>query len=370
MASPFEGVKRLVVKIGSALLVSPEGEVERYWLASLIDDLETLRRENGIESIIVASGAVALGARILDLPAGGKSSLDDGQASAATGQIELSGLFSELLRSHRRRAAQILVTLEDLQDRRRYLNASDTIERLLSLDVTPIINENDSVTTREIRFGDNDRLAARVAQAAHADMVLLLSNVTGLFSADPGKDPDAVFLKTVNSVADLDVDLGPPTGPGTGGMGSKVEAARIAVASGIQLAIADGQKPNPVIRFRDTGDGTVFTAEGGVDKRKAWIAGKIDVQGTLTVNAGAKKHLLSGDNLLTKGVTHVEGEFSRGDSVDIHDEDGQLLARGLISYDDNDAKAIAGKQAEEQEAILGYAPRSALIDKNNLVLLI
>lgn len=365
----FAGVKRLVVKIGSALLVSEAGEVERYWIASVIEDIERLRRENGIDVVLVASGAVALGSNLLDLPPRDKRSLEDSQAAAAAGQIILSGLFSELFRSHRRRAAQILVTLDDLQDRRRYLNASATIDRLISLGATPIINENDSVTTEAIRFGDNDRLAARVAQAANADMVLLLSNVDGLFTEDPRKNPDAKHLPVVDDIGSLNVKLGASTGPGSGGMGSKVEAARIATASGISLAIADGQSPNPVMRYRDQGKGTLFTANDDVNARKAWIAGKIDVAGRLTIDEGAEKALCEGNSLLAAGVVDVDGEFARGASVDIYSKDGILLARGLISYNSGESRQIAGKRNDAQRDLLGYAPRSAIVHRNNMVLL-
>lgn len=365
----FAGVKRLVVKIGSALLVSEAGEVERYWIASVIEDIERLRKENGIDVVLVASGAVALGSNLLDLPPRDKRSLEDSQAAAAAGQIILSGLFSELFRSHRRRAAQILVTLDDLQDRRRYLNASATIDRLISLGATPIINENDSVTTEAIRFGDNDRLAARVAQAANADMVLLLSNVDGLFTEDPRKNPDAKHLPVVDDIGSLNVKLGASTGPGSGGMGSKVEAARIATASGISLAIADGQSPNPVMRYRDQGKGTLFTANDDVNARKAWIAGKIDVAGRLTIDEGAEKALCEGNSLLAAGVTDVDGEFARGASVDIYSKDGILLARGLVSYNSGESRQIAGKRNDAQRDLLGYAPRSAIVHRNNMVLL-
>ena len=365
----FAGVDRLVVKLGSALLVGSEDQVERHWLASVVDDVERLRRENGIDVIIVASGAVALGATLLDLPPREKRSLEDSQAAAAAGQIILSGLFSDLFRAHRRRAAQILVTLDDLQDRRRYLNAAATIDRLIGLGATPIINENDSVTTEAIRFGDNDRLAARVAQAAHADMVLLLSNVAGLYSADPRKEPGARHVPRVEHIGSLDVKLGASTGPGSGGMAAKVEAARIATASGISLAIADGQRPNPLIRFRDTGAGTLFSASDDVNARKAWIAGMIEVQGRIEIDAGAEKALREGKSLLAAGVTGIEGEFARGGSVDVRNRAGTLLARGLISYNSGDARRIAGKRSDMQRELLGYAPRSAFIHRNNMVLL-
>lgn len=365
----LEGIQRLVVKIGSALLVSEDGEPERYWLASLIDDIATLKRENNIEVVIVASGAVALGAELLDIPPRDKRSLEDSQAAAAAGQIVLSSLFSELFRAQRLRAAQILVTLDDLQDRRRYLNAAATIDRLINFGATPIINENDSVTTEAIRFGDNDRLAARVAQAADADMVLLLSNVDGLYTADPRKDPNSQHIPVVDEISSLNVTLGASTGPGSGGMGSKVEAARIATASGISLAIADGQRPNPVLRYRDGGRATLFTASPDVNARKAWIAGKIDIQGRIFIDEGAEKALCEGNSLLAAGVVKIDGEFARGSSVDIFSKDGNLLARGLSGYNSGDAKLIAGKRNDAQRELLGYAPRSALVHRNNMVLL-
>ncbi|MEE4349349.1 MAG: glutamate 5-kinase [Pacificimonas sp.] len=363
------GVKRLVVKVGSALLVSEDGEPERYWMASLIDDIARLKREEQIETLIVASGAVALGAQLLDVPPRDKRSLEDSQAAAAAGQIALSALFAELFRAQRLRAAQILVTLDDLQGRRRYLNASATMDRLLALGATPIINENDSVTSESIKFGDNDRLAARVAQAANADMVLLLSNVDGLYASDPNAEKGAPFIPVVDDVNRLGAHLGSSTGHGTGGMAAKVEAARIAGASGIPLVIASGVSPNPLMRYRDSGRGTLFKPGDDVSARKAWIAGKMDIGGRLTIDAGAVKALRDGNSLLAAGVVVVDGEFLQGATVDILAETGEPVARGLVGYTADDTRAIAGLRIEEQGARLGYAPRSALVHRNNLVLL-
>ncbi|MGQ3176047.1 MAG: glutamate 5-kinase, partial [Blastomonas fulva] len=265
----------LVVKVGSALLVAPDGTVRREWLASLVDDIAG-RTSAGQRIVIVSSGAIALGARRLGLPKGGRASLEDAQAAAATGQIALSQCWAELLGDHAITAAQMLVTLDDLEDRRRFLNASATLRRLIALGVVPVINENDSVATEEIRFGDNDRLAARIAQAAGAGGVVLLSDVDGLYTANPKNDPDA---KLVESVARIDAriramaDGGSASGMGSGGMLSKLEAARIATSAGAHLAIANGTHDHPLARLAAGGRATVFTAGPQGKGRKLWLAG-------------------------------------------------------------------------------------------------
>ncbi|ODU20045.1 MAG: glutamate 5-kinase [Sphingomonas sp. SCN 67-18] len=372
-AQPFlpAACPRLVIKIGSSLLVDPDGGVRRDWLASLVADIAA-RHAAGQRPVIVSSGAIALGAQRLGLPKRGRASVEDAQAAAATGQIALSQVWADLLGRHGLTAAQILVTLDDLEDRRRYLNASATLDRLLSLGVVPVINENDSVATTEIRFGDNDRLAARVAQAAGAGGVILLSDVDGLFSANPARDPDAAMIDRVERIDAAVLAMATAdtaSGMGSGGMASKLEAARIATGAGIALAIASGQHDHPLARFDSSGRGTLFVADRRGGARKAWLSGRLRVKGRILVDAGACAALRSGKSLLAAGVTGVEGLFARGDAVDVVGPDGAVLARGLIEYDSGDAARIAGRRSAAHADLLGYAPRAALIHRDHLVML-
>lgn len=361
---------RLVVKIGSSLLVDADGLLRRDWLAGVLDDLvERHRAGQGI--VIVSSGAIALGARRLGLAKGGRASLEDAQAAAATGQIALSQVYAELLHARGLTAAQMLVTLDDLEDRRRFLNASATLDRLLSLGVVPVLNENDSVATAEIRFGDNDRLAARVAQAAGAGAVLLLSDVDGLYTANPSSDPAAAFIDTVERLdarIEAMADSRSGSGLGSGGMVAKLQAAKIANAAGAHLAILSGKVDHPLRRFDETGRGTVFVAGGGAKAKKAWLAGRLTAKGRLHVDPGAAKALREGRSLLAAGVTRVEGRFVRGDVIEVWSADAPV-ARGLSAYSDDEAARLAGTRNDAQEAILGYAPRSAAIHRDHLVLL-
>jgi glutamate 5-kinase len=362
---------RTIVKIGSALLVSASGEVRREWLATLVADIAQ-RHGAGEQIIIVSSGAIALGARRLGLAKGGRASLEDAQAAAATGQIALSQCWAELLDDHKITAAQILVTLDDLEDRRRYLNAAATLERLLSLGVIPVINENDSVATTEIRFGDNDRLAARIAQAAGADRVILLSDVDGLFTADPSQDANAARLETVRRIDARILAMagsGTSSGMGSGGMASKLEAARIANAAGAELIIVSGLHDHPLARLERGGCGTRFTGGEGKRARKAWLAGRLTVKGRIMVDAGAEKALRKGASLLPAGARAVEGRFERGDVVDIIGPEGIPIARGLAEYDLAEAQLICGRRSDALEALLGHAPRAALIHRDHMVLL-
>lgn len=362
---------RLIVKVGSSLLVAPDGTVRRAWLASLVADIAA-RVRAGQEIAIVSSGAIALGARRLKLPKGGRASLEDAQAAAATGQIALSGVWAELLAAEGLTAAQMLVTLDDLEDRRRYLNASATLARLLSLGVVPVLNENDSVATEEIRFGDNDRLAARVAQAAGAQGVILLSDVDGLYDANPGTNAHARLIERVERIdagIEAMADGGSASGMGSGGMRSKIAAARIATSVGAHLAIISGRGDHPLASFEAGGRGTVFTAERAAPARKAWLAGGLTARGEIAIDAGAAHALADGRSLLAAGATRVSGAFARGDLVAVIGPDGRVLARGLSEYDAADAAAILGTRSDEQAAILGYAPRAALIHRNHMALL-
>ena len=366
MLFPPASCQRLVVKVGSALLVDPDGQVRRDWLAGLVADI-AVRVSAGQQITVVSSGAIALGARRLGLAKGGRASLDDAQAAAATGQIALAGVWAALLEAEGLVAAQMLVTLDDLEDRRRYLNASATLARLMALRVVPVVNENDSVATEEIRFGDNDRLAARVAQAAGARGVVLLSDVDGLYDRNP-VEPGAVHIPRIDridAVAHM-ADAGSASGMGSGGMVSKIAAARIATAAGIDLAIASGRMKRPL-----SGDHrySLFVAEDReVSARKAWLGGGLTARGTIHVDAGAATALAHGGSLLAAGTIRVEGGFARGDVVIVAAPSGPI-ARGLAEYDATEAAALIGRRSEEQAAILGYAPRAALVHRSHLVML-
>lgn len=362
---------RLVIKIGSSLLIERDGTLRRDWLAGVIRDVSE-RRAAGQQIVIVSSGAIALGARRLGLSKGGRASLEDAQAAAAAGQILLSQCYAELLAEGGAIAAQILLTLDDLEDRRRFLNVSATLDRLLGLGAVPVINENDSVATAEIRFGDNDRLAARVAQAAGAEGVILLSDIDGLYTANPAADPDARFVEQVEAIDDKIMamaDARSGSGLGSGGMISKLQAAKIATQAGVHLAIASGKIDRPLSAFATTRRGTVFVAPEKARAKKAWLAGRLTVKGQIHVDAGAASALRQGKSLLAAGARRIEGRFERGDPVDIVGPDGQAIARGLAEYDAPDAKKIAGERSDAQAALLGYAPRSALVHRDHMVML-
>lgn len=359
---------RLIVKIGSSLLIDADGQVRAGWLATLAADIAAAC-DAGQQLIIVSSGAIALGARRLGLERGGRATLEDAQAAAATGQIALAGAWAAALAGHGRTAAQLLLTLDDLEDRRRYLNAAATLARLLALGAVPVINENDSVATEEIRFGDNDRLAARVAQAAGAQAVLLLSDVDGLYDRPPA-EPGAVLIPEVRDLAAIEARIGAGGAMGTGGMAAKLAAARLASNAGVLLAIASGRADHPLARFAATGRGTRFPpAAEAAPARKAWLAGGITAKGQLVADAGAVAALRAGKSLLPAGVTRVRGKFARGDLVVILDPHGTPVARGLSEYDAAEAERIAGQRSEAVAALLGHAPRAALVHRNHLALL-
>jgi glutamate 5-kinase len=360
---------RLVVKVGSSLLVGKHG-VRRAWLEGLVAELAGARAR-GQEVIVVSSGAIALGASTLGLDRGGRGSLADAQAAAAVGQIALSGLWAELLGAHGLTAAQLLLTLEDLEDRRRYLNATATLTRLLDMGAVPVINENDSVATQEIRFGDNDRLAARVAQAARANAVLLLSDVDGLFDRNPA-EPGAQRLEQVRGVtAEIHAMAtgGSSSGMGSGGMTSKLQAAEIAERAGIALAIASGLADAPITRATAQGIGTLFLPRRKDAARKAWLGGRLRLKGALVVDAGAARALGKGGSLLAAGIVAVEGQFQRGDAVAVRDPDGAVIAHGLAEYDAAECARLLGRKNSEHAAILGYAPRSAVVHRDQMVLI-
>ena len=359
--------KRLVVKIGSALLVN-DGQPARSWLDALTLDLKDLR-ENGTEIILVSSGAIALGAARLGLPNGGRASLADAQAAASVGQVALAQLWAGALDRHGLIAAQMLVTLDDLEDRRRYLNASATLERLMETGAVPVVNENDSVATEEIRFGDNDRLAARVAQAAGADAVLLLSDVDGLYDRDPSAD-GAQLIEMVEGVTPEIIAMaseGSSSGLGSGGMKDKLQAARIAELAGIMLAIINGTEQRPIHTVRLTGRGTIFVPVRADNARKSWLGGRLAPEGVLSVDEGCVAALGKGASLLAAGLIEVAGEFERGALVSLHGPKGERLGQGLVEYSAAECRAILGLSQGDQEAKLGYAPRAAVVHRDHMV---
>lgn len=359
---------RIVIKVGSALLVDAAG-ARRAWLAALVAEIAEARAR-GQQVIVVSSGAIALGARKLRLEKGGRASLADAQAAAAVGQIALSGLWAELLEAHGLTAAQLLLTLDDLEDRRRYLNATATLTRLLDAGAVPVINENDSVATQEIRFGDNDRLAARVAQAARASAVLLLSDIDGLYDRHPSK-AGAQRIPLVRSITPEIRAMASTvsgSGMGSGGMISKLQAAEIAQMAGIALAIGNGHVEAPLARIA-AGEGTLFLARRRAAARKAWLGGRLRLKGELVVDAGAAAALANGSSLLARGITATSGQFHRGDAVAIRSESGQTLAHGLAEYDASECALLIGRHSSEHADLLGYAPRPAIVHRDQLVLL-
>jgi glutamate 5-kinase len=361
----------VVVKVGSALLVDgASGRLNRAWLETLIADLLAMRRR-GQQLIVVSSGAVALGRRHLGLPRGSLR-LAEKQAAAAVGQIRLAHAYKEMLESDSLSVAQMLLTLEDSEQRSRYLNARATLETLLALGAVPIINENDTVATAEIRYGDNDRLAARVAQMASADCLVLLSDVDGLYTADPNRDPQARFIERVLHITpEIEAMAGRPASDvGSGGMASKIVAARIAVGAGCHLCIAAGHHPHPLRRIESGARCTWFVpASTPVAARKQWIAGTLRPAGAVHIDAGALAALRAGKSLLPAGVSGTLGRFESGDTISVLTADGAEVARGITAYSDSDAARIMGRRSAEIEGLLGFRGRDELIHRDDLVIL-
>jgi glutamate 5-kinase len=363
--------KRIVVKVGSALLVDAEkGRLNRQWLASFVADVARLRGR-GQEVILVSSGAIALGRRHLKLNSG-KLKREESQAAAAVGQIRLAHAYKELLEVHDITVAQILLTLGDTEQRRRYLNARGTLNTLLAQGAIPVINENDTVATAEIRYGDNDRLAARVAQMTGADCVVLLSDIDGLYTANPAVDPKAQFIARVLEISPQIEAMAGGVGSnmGSGGMQTKIAAAKIAVGAGCHLCISKGAYQHPLQRIEEGARCTWFVPSSTpLSTRKQWIAGTLKPAGAIAVDAGAVRALMGGKSLLPAGVTRAVGRFDRGDTVSILGPDGVEVARGICAYSDGDAARIIGRQSVEIEKVLGFRGRDEIVHRDDLVLL-
>ena len=362
--------RRIVVKVGSSLLVdSGAGKLKRNWLDSLAADLAGLHRERR-DVLVVSSGAIALGRAVLKLPAGALK-LEDSQAAAAVGQIALARAWSEALGAHDMTAGQVLVTLTDTEERRRYLNARSTIAKLLEWHCVPVINENDTVATSEIRYGDNDRLAARVATMMSADLLVLLSDVDGLYDKPPVQGADATLVPVVARITpEIEAMAGVSNSAlARGGMVTKIEAAKIATTAGTHLVIAAGYASNPLQAIAKGAPCSWFlTPANPVTARKKWIAGSLEPRGALTIDAGAVRALRSGKSLLPAGVIKVEGVFERGDAVLVRGPDGAEVGRGLIAYDAGDAETIKGRSSADVLLILGYTGRTEMIHRDDLVL--
>ncbi len=361
--------RRLVIKIGSSLLIDESGRLDRQWLMTIADDIASLKAD-GHEILIVSSGAIAIGSSILGINTK-RARLEDLQAAAAAGQVQLVHAYQDALAGHQILAAQVLLTPDDTENRRRFLNARGTLGRLLERSVVPIINENDTVATEEIRYGDNDRLAARVSQLVMADALILLSDVDGLYSSDPATDPGAEHIPDVRTIGSDIVAMAGETRSdiGSGGMATKVQAARIATHAGCSTIIASGTVPHPLRLLSEGGRCTVFRPEGTpATARKQWLAGVLEVRGEMRIDEGAARALHSGNSLLPVGVVEVTGNFRRGDVVTVVGPGGTELGRGLAEYSDEDAARLKGCQSEQIEERLGYRGRSVMIHRDELVL--
>lgn len=369
--NPFMQPKRLIIKIGSALLVDQNGKLRQSWLRALAADIDDLRK-SGIQTIIVSSGAIALGCGRLGLNRSNLT-LPQKQACAAAGQSLLTRAYETELARHNMRTAQILLTLQDTENRRRWLNARATVNALLDLNVVPIINENDTVATDEIRYGDNDRLAARAAQMISADTLVLLSDIDGLYSSDPRSDENARHFPLVERLTAEIMTMGGEsnaiTGLGSGGMTTKLAAAQIATQAGCYMCIMDGQADAPLTRLQNGAKNTWFKAtQNPRDARRQWIAGHLDAKGNIQIDPGAAQALMDGKSLLAAGVTKVTGSFEKGDTIKITGEDGAELAQGITSYSSSEAQKIIGKRSSDITAVLGFDNGAALIHRDNLVM--
>lgn len=361
---------RIVIKIGSSLLVDPNSGLRRHWMKSFIEDVAELAK-SGHEILIVSSGAIAFGRGVLDSLPERTLKLEESQAAAAVGQIALSRFYAESLAKHGITAGQILLTLGDTETRRRYLNVRSTVNALLKWKSIPIINENDSVATHEIRYGDNDRLAARVASMVSANLLILLSDVDGLFTAPPNSELDAEFIPEVSTInREIEEMAGEAaSGLSRGGMRTKIQAAKIATAAGTTMVISSGKVDHPLRAIENGARSTWFApSTNPINDRKKWIAGGLEVSGSITVDPGALRALEAGKSLLPAGVIGVSGDFSRGDTVEIIGAHGQTIGRGLIEYDALDAKRIMGLKSSQIEELLGPNIRTEMLHRDDLVL--
>ena len=362
--------RRIVIKVGSSLLIdAAAGRVKQDWLASLVEDVAALHRERR-DVLVVSSGAIALGRSVLKLPKGSLK-LEESQAAAAVGQIELARTWSEALGRHGIGAGQILVTLGDTEERRRYLNARSTIAKLLEWRAVPVINENDTVATNEIRYGDNDRLAARVATMASADLLVLLSDVDGLYDAPPGRNVAAKLVPVVERItAEIEAMAGEaPSELSRGGMQTKIEAAKIATTGGTHMVIGSGRVDHPLRAIASAAPATWFLTPGNpVTSRKKWIAGSLEPKGTLVIDGGAVAALRRGNSLLPVGVLRVDGQFARGDAVVVRGPDGAEIGRGLVAYDAGDADKVKGRPSGDILLLLGIEGRAEMIHRDDLAL--
>jgi glutamate 5-kinase len=362
--------RRIVVKVGSSLLIdAAAGCVKQGWLASLVADVARLHGE-GRELLVVSSGAIALGRSVLKLPRGSLK-LEDSQAAAAVGQIELARTWSAALAHHGLSAGQILVTLGDTEERRRYLNARSTITKLLEWRAVPVINENDTVATNEIRYGDNDRLGARVATMVSADLLVLLSDVDGLYDKPPGTNADAKLVPVVERITpEIEAMAGTANSElSRGGMQTKIEAGKIATTGGTHMVIASGRVDHPLRAVSDGAPSTWFlTPVNPVTSRKKWIAGSLEPKGVLTIDAGAVAALRRGNSLLPVGVVRIDGQFARGDAVIVRGPDGAEIGRGLVAYDAGDADKVKGRPTSDILLVLGIEGRAEMIHRDDLAL--
>ena len=366
----LKAARRLVIKVGSAILCDESGAVRDQWLSSLCDDIVKLRAR-GCEVVVVTSGAIALGRKRLKLS--GALRLDEKQAASAAGQTLLTAAWQRAFGAHDVNVAQILLTLDDTENRRRYLNARATFSTLLELGALPLVNENDTIATAEIRYGDNDRLAAHAAQIVSADVLVILSDVDGVYDSDPRRNPEAKHLPVIQAVTpEIErAAMGPNViaGVGSGGMASKIAAAKIAGASGCATIIAAGLGAHPIAGIEGAAKATLIRAqESRESARRRWIGGRLKPLGAVHVDAGAAKALVGGASLLPAGVMRVEGDFQRGDAVSIIDPSGVTLAQGLSTFNAIEIAALAGKKSDEIEKTLGYKRRPAIVEKNDLVL--
>jgi glutamate 5-kinase len=362
--------RRIVIKVGSSLLVdSAAGRVKRSWLVALADDIAKLHGDKR-DVLVVSSGSIALGRARLKLPRGALK-LEESQGAAAVGQIALARIWSEVLGQHGIETGQILLTLQDTEERRRYLNARSTIARLLDWRAVPVINENDTIATSEIRYGDNDRLAARVASMASADLLILLSDIDGLYDAPPNLDAKAKLIPRVDKITpDIEAMAGAAGSElSRGGMRTKIEAGKIATAAGAHMVIASGKIDHPLRAIIKGGRCTWFmTAANPITSRKRWIAGTLEAKGTLTIDAGAVAALRRGKSLLPAGVVRIDGQFARGDAVVVRGPDTREVGRGLVAYDAEDAEKIKGRSSSDILSILGIGGRAEMIHRDDLVI--